>query len=294
MNTLEKIKHYQENEGVTHDKVKELLGYAPITDTAGIGGLVNTLITMPECLDDLYAFTSDSLPDKSSAVYRMLEYMVTNGMDIDNDAHVLQIHGLYGYQNKWKDDTKLKKFREHTNLFDFIKHTKGKTIMSLDDHRNALGIVDMLLEYIPDTSIFNTDVYRKMYGVDCKGLIEIITPDSQGDIITKVHVSPAPLSDFKCVFKKYRFDLELSFYTSLSGHKRARILFYSIPDDAVLEYELTALDLEIGMFGFKKKDAIIVNGVKYKYTVDTLGCVNALFTPNEDDNESPKQSVWMS
>lgn len=291
---LEKIKRYQEVQGITHDTVKEMLGYAPITANISLDGLVNTLITMPECLDEFYAFTSDDLPDKSSTVYRMLEHMVIDSMDIDDDAHVLQVHNLYNYQAKWKDDTKLKKFREHTNLFDFIKHTKGKTIMSLDDHRNALGIVDMLLEYIPDTSIFNTDAYRKMYGVDCKGLIGIITPDTQGDIITKVHISSAPLSDFKRVFKKYRFDLELSFYASLRGQEKARVLFYSIPDNAVLEYNLTALDLEIGMFGFKKKEAIIVNGVKYKYTVDTLGWVNVLFTPNEDDKESPKQSVWMS
>lgn len=290
MTNLERVQAYYDDPALSQSKIKELLGYGkPSAAAMTLGSLVDSIVTMPEHVDDLYAF--GEVPDKSSATFKMVEYMVNNDMDIAYDEDILAVHELFNHQSNWKAETKIAKFRANEYLFDFILNTKGKTVVSIEEKMQADNIANQLLEHIPEGSMFQVDIYNTMFGVKCKGLIDFITPD---DVIYDIKVLSSPVKDIKYMLRKMRTDMQLSFYKELAGVKHnPKVLIYSTSDNEVVTYEMTDLDLSIGKFGFDKPGVLSVDGESYAYDTTTYGWYQGIHAYLGQPIIKQQPTLWM-
>lgn len=290
MTNLERVHNYYDDPAISQSKIKELLGYGkPSAAAMVLGSLVDSIVTMPEHVDDLYAF--GEVPDKYSATFKMVEYMVNNDMDIAYDKDILAVHELFNHQSNWKAETKIAKFRANEYLFYFMLNTKGKKVVSIEDKMQADSIANQLLDHIPEGSRFQVDVYDQLFGVKCKGLIDVFAPD---DTIYDIKVLSSPVKDIKYMLKKMRTDMQLSFYKELSGVKpNPKVLIYSTSDNEVVTYEMTDLDLSIGKFGFNKSGVLNVDGESYAYETTTYGWYHGIHAYLGQSINKQQPTLWM-
>lgn len=269
----DKIKKYINTPAVNQSFLKNIINNVTkqedITVKTLLGSYVDTMITANELLDELYVVKDINL---SETEYKILSMIAREG---EWDRHSIQqcINAVGYYNNRHKDNV-----MEDKRVDEFLKHEEvyriflsGKEIISTQMHNEALDISSYLLTSEKTKRLFEDVKYQvdlywdyvsKDEIVSCKGLLDILHETDTTMQIRDLKITGERLQNWKrSAARKYRYDLQLSFYqhglfcnTSLNL-LYPEIIVYSTTDRKAEVFRLTELDMLSGSQGLVRERA---------------------------------------
>lgn len=290
---LDIVRKYYEDPALSQSRIKELLGISkPVSEsTFSKGKLIDTMLTMPEHVDDLYIVADNSFFDKDSMMYKMVDYIVKNNLAFEK-YDILDVYELFDYQKRWNPDTKVNKLLENTAFIDFMKTKGNKEVVLSNEFDMASNIVERLREYVPDDAYTQVPVYRPLDGVMCKGLVDLVFNNTIYDL----KVLSVSLDSVKYSLRKMRTDMQLAFYRDLMGFETLpRLLVYSNIDNDIEVFEMSEIDMQAGKYGLTVKQSFQLkhNGEMIDYEKEYFGYMDGIMAYKHGMLRKKEESIWM-
>lgn len=279
-----------------------------------LGSLLDCFLTTPDLEDDLYYVEDADFVKPSDSIINILTDCYEN-YDIDSMESTLFTeslykelcikHSYYAKDTKGNETNRNKVFKGElakncNKYFHFLKYGHGKSIVTAQEYdrvrekQNQLenhyftSWFFKLLEH-PDIKVIpQAEIFTKIDGVDCKGMMDwVLVNNSIKPIVLKQITIPArsilivdlkltsyPTEKFNSVVKKFRYDFQQSFYRRLISEAKnipiERIqcmnIFASLKRDYTGFKVYTEKELYVGTFGVNGNEH--VKG--YKQAMDIL------------------------
>lgn len=197
------------------------------------GSMVDDMLLNPKVVGDKYYVMEED--SSSDAIKQIVRYVYDNaildelqGDDLGApqfDKYILRGCITYDYQNRYKDETKLKNIREKGfNYYESLKEAEGKIIVSKEDYNKAtiasssLKADDFTAEYFIPTQ--HNTIYKhkiilfELDGLVCKGELDMVYIDHQKKTIRPIDIKTTGKSvyGFEYDFWAYRYDFQAAFY----------------------------------------------------------------------------------
>lgn len=266
---LEELKQYTESTSLNQSFLKGVIinkvSNKPPTIKTLLGSYTDTVITLPEHVDDLYVVEDVSLTDTQ---YKILHKVVEYG---EWTKPVIQqaINEIGYYNNRHKDDVNLDKrideFLPFENIFNTL--VSGKTYIDTQRASQAMYIANYLFtdkkteRYFKDVD-FQVPLYWEYNDVQCKGLLDMLYTDSYTQV-RDIKITESSLLEWKKIARRFRCDWQMSYYAEgvhinfPLPQANPLLIVYSTTDNQAEVFELTDVDLHIGKFGCERKRAEI-------------------------------------
>lgn len=197
------------------------------------GGLLDTLITEPEVLEDRYFI--GEYPKMSENVLKIVKKLYklfyTNYKTLSEipENQLLQIINEEGHGKGWKDETKVKDIiTKGSEYYTLLAISEQRTIVSNDDYARAQSCVTVLKTHPYTTNIFNADklaffgdvevIYQPKFILEEEGIrcmFDIIIVDHEAKTIRPMDLKSTSGDEdsFPLSFKKWRYDIQSNMYS---------------------------------------------------------------------------------
>lgn len=280
------ISNYREHPFLSQSELKTYSGFGmPKKRNEKVfdkGNLVDCLCTTPEIFDDFYLISDIKKPSESivKVVDWVFGHIYGDYQSLDNYRTIILLacEEFEVYQ-KMKPDTVFDKVvKEGTAYYDYVRKAGGLTVLGQDEYELAVKMSNVLKThsltknyFVPEDMLidikFQTPVYGNYYGVDMKGLLDIVILDMSEQTYRVVDVkSTYDLSQLTNSVDKFRYDIQLEVYNTLFGNQypnlRAlppRIIAVDSFRDFPVVLEFQSL-LTRGRFGGKDKYGSFIPG----------------------------------
>lgn len=226
----------------------------------------------------------------SDKIMSIIHWIVDNYGEL-SDVAILNGCMYHNYQNRWTDDVKIQKITDlGKEYFDELIASKDKTII---DTQQWWIIQALILSFYLDTKcnilfveefgkrkLYQLPIYFRYEHVDCKALLDILVIDDMAKTVQifDIKTTAFPTKDFKKVAKKFRYDIQASFYT-LAIQKwledRGMVDYAILPFTFVVEsvqypdkpvfYVCNDTDLYTGKYGLIETQQCITDKFKDKH-----------------------------
>jgi len=194
------------------------------------GSAVDCLITEPDKFDQQFAIIKTDKPSgmMGDLCKYMYDYMQVNTDNLPEETLFKLAYQKAGF--KLKEETVLKQYQapKVQQYMNFLKESKGKTVISQADHEQVLNVVSKLQNteetkfYMKDC-VHNPliDVYDQLYiefeyaDVLCKGTLDRVIVDHANKRIIPLDLKTTGKSvlEFRNSFIKYGYFRQAAFYT---------------------------------------------------------------------------------
>ncbi len=148
------------------------------------------------------------------------------------DNTILEVAGNHEYQKRWSNDSVLKSIRKQADYFNQLCMSNGKQIITLEDYelmsRIASSFQQSKWSYLFDDthSSKNVDIYYQLpiystiNGIKTKALLDIVLVDHKAKLIIPFDIKTTgfPVKDFHYSAKKFRYDIQASWYIEHLRH----------------------------------------------------------------------------
>ena len=197
------------------------------------GSLVDHMLTEDTPVEDRFYVMSTKVPSESiqmvvDGVFNEYNFEGSDDIKLADLSDFILKHCKYqGYQDRWKDETKIAKIIElGTDYFQSLVESLGKIIVSQDDYAKAITCKMTLLnnnftkKWLKAES--NCEVIKKVVlsweedDVSCKGELDFVHIDHEKRLVTPVDLKTmgGQIYQFPYNFWKYRYDFQGAFYES--------------------------------------------------------------------------------
>ena len=204
------------------------------------GSAVDCLITEPEKFDEQFAVIKTGKP---SGMLGELCSLMNDYMEVNEGSLPEETLFKLAYQKsefKLKEESVWKKYKDPKiqQYMNFLKNSKGKTVIAERDLEQVKAVVTML-KHSPATKFYMKDcvehplmdVYDQLYiefeyeGMKCKGTLDrvIVDHNSKRIIPTDLKTTGKSVLDFKDSFMQFGYFRQAAFYTEAmrQWHKRS-------------------------------------------------------------------------
>ena len=282
---MDMIKAYRDRDALNYSYIKRIIGASDIDDDELViapgerkhitmGQLVDLMLSYPEDLinDNLYFYKYEK---PSDTIIQIIYSAFNQSGDISDDELLASID-KFGYvgNRSWDNQRKLQEIKSKgEDYINFLLTSKNKLIISEEEYTTARLIVsnlktsDNTKDLILAEGQHQLPLYANMYDVDCKALPDklIFTGSTVQPIDFKI--TSGSLQSWKYVARKFRFDIQASFYSSIlqTVYPFHTILPFKFivgsanPNIKPYVYICTDEDLSIGKVGFTRYRTIRYN-----------------------------------
>lgn len=300
----ELIKQYRDNPAISQSFLKKVLinntQETKINSVAKLlGGLVDTILTANECLEDLYLVSniqSYPKPQVKEVWDTYYKTLVDNNLPIEIDnTHLIEIYKSIS-SIKSNEEKMLSNLMEGEEYWNNL--SSGKIVVS-QEYWNKCNLVASSLKYNSITKdYFQEDLFKEIrfqeplfwtytdvegnWQQECKGLLDILIINHHNKTMQIIDIKTTgdSLNSWvKNIARKYRYDFQLSFYNYGLG-----ILYpeYIILNPIIIVenvdypgkprvFDFTSTDLIHGRHGcVKRKATIITEEVDVAYEEEVI------------------------
>lgn len=282
---MDTIRAYRDRDALNYSYIKRIIGASDIDDDELViapgerkhitmGQLVDLMLSYPEDLinDNLYFYKYEK---PSDTIIQIIYNAFSQSGDISDDELRASID-KFGYvgNRSWDNQRKLQEVKSKgEDYINFLFTSKNKLIISEEEYTTAKLIVSNLKTSDNTKDLILTEgqhqlpLYATMYDVDCKALPDkiIFGEDTIQPIDFKI--TSGSLQSWKYVARKFRYDIQASFYTSIlqTVYPFHTILPFKFivgsanPNIKPYVYICTDEDLSIGKVGFTRYRTIRYN-----------------------------------
>lgn len=284
MTSLQKLKDYRDNSGISQSELKAMLSGKSFTKkpslTMLIGSYVDTMITCPHLKDDLYWVVDASRPtDKIVELCESFYKWVSVDYQFSEQVIETDLEKYKGLIEDWIETVDYYSNRPKTRVEKFIKEAKEwwSVLVQKGDRQIITTIEELETELILlnlqgdlrwgwiSKGEFQKDFYWNEEGVPCKGLGDICFDEVYIDI--KYTTCPN-LNEWMKVCTSLNYPFQMAFYKS--GLKFKKGYWLVVHKDWHELVEVTDLMYQIGKWGYDKKETIRIGKVE----MDTWKHVN--------------------
>lgn len=196
------------------------------TPSLTFGSVVDTLITSDDFSDKFVVYDIPSLSDTMNKIVNdIIENCNINQTKKIDDETILYFLDKYEYQKNWKNETRLKVFKEKT--FDIItfKLNETRTIISNETYLKAIETV-IKLRQSPVTNKYFGDFEREteeyyqlkfkteLNGLSYKAMIDKIVIDNNNKTITLIDLKTTGYKEWEFYkpFVEYNYSIQARLY----------------------------------------------------------------------------------
>ncbi len=268
-NKLEQLTQYANSDSLNQSFLKGVIvnkvSSKPPSIKTLLGSYTDTLITLPEHVNDLFVVDDLTLTDTQ---YKIIHKIVELG---EWDRYTIQqaINEVGYYNNRHKEDVNQDKRIDEFLPFEEIYNTlkSGKSYIGSQKANEAEMIAMRLLtdkktaRYFKDVA-YQVPLYWQYDDVECKGLLDMVYADKYCQV-RDIKITDASLSEWKKVARRFRYDWQLSFYAEGASETfplpqaNPLLIVYSTTDNCAEVFELTELDLHTGKYGCERRRSVI-------------------------------------
>lgn len=295
MTVTERVLRYQEDSGVNQSLLKKVISVDdPEPEKLPgrkkymeIGDVVDAILTFPqEAYTDKFLIV-DSETRPGDTMDKIITFVYNNrGQETDLEILTPLIEKAveiteYKGNAHWTTDQRVEKVIKETSAYwNHLMAAEGRTIVLTKDWQNCQQIANNLktatntVAYHREngftiTAEYQLDLYGNLSEVRCKGLLDKVLFDDVNRTIQPIDykVTGGSLRDWKYTARKFRYDIQSSFYTALLriNYPDWEILPFAFlvanHNPAVQPYVYTAspFDLHIGEFGARRFKSMLLN-----------------------------------
>lgn len=210
-----------------------------------IGQLVDTLLTEPERVDELFYYKQIEIP--TAQLYELaISYLdqprFENTSREDQIENILIIANEYNFWSTTKDkDKRIAKFNKDIfwNYIEAIDDSEGKIVMSPEEYNIAQECVMLLSTHEYTTDIFNpkgdhfevVDQFKyefKFCGEVCKVMLDKCIVDHKNKVIYPFDIKTGfpRVDEFGRNFISFRYDLQACLYSAALAHIIATVDYF--------------------------------------------------------------------
>ena len=236
MNTIERIKNYFKNEGLSQSELKGLIYglhrhkiekekplYFEEKSSMLMGTIVGDMLShnIEEFYEKYHIGEIDKPTDTVASIIRLAYdsmYKEPKSFDTKENAliYAANYHG-YG-KGKYSDETILNKLNESNYYWEYLIELGDKTLISNKEYDLAKKIVSSLKSHeyskwlFEQKGIYETDLYFTWEDVSCKGLIDYMTVIDNVLYIVDFKI-PEYNTQFEQSAERFSYPIQAVFYT---------------------------------------------------------------------------------
>jgi len=197
-----------------------------------LGSVVDTLLTKPGEFYNEFIISTEKVPtgkvsDVINDVYKLWLKDVDQNKELkDYQTQILRLSKEHDYGQSWKEPTLLENVYKLSSYFDYLKISKDKTVITMDDNLAAITMANEIKsdkytsKFFDGNSKFQEIITGTLNGVATKAAIDCLHFNEIMNEIT--------INDFKTTsthgeylrnYLKYGYIEQLSFYKALVRQK---------------------------------------------------------------------------
>lgn len=232
---MSKITDYRKHPFLSQSELKTYSGFGmPRKRNERVfdkGNLVDCLCTTPELFDEFYLISDIKKPSENmvKVIDWVFEHIYGNYNDLENYKSLIwaACEEFDVYQKMKPENIFNKVVEVGTPYYDFLRKAGGLTVLGQDEYEVGMRMANVLKTheltknyFVPEDMFidikFQYPVYGNYYGVDMKGLLDIVIMDVSAQTFRVVDVkSTYDLSQLTSAVDKYRYDIQLEVYSTL-------------------------------------------------------------------------------
>lgn len=215
------------------------------SDALDRGSLTDDLLFNPSCVEDKYIICEGKKPSDAISFIVEKTFLFAKNLwkeDVDkidisscrnsiieNAKLAPMLKGEIGYGQKWKEDTIIDKVSEEgSDYFEFLKSTKGKTVISNTDYMACLMMAETCKNseivgkyFLPENNQFQVEIVTEgEFPYNSKGCIDILHVNHERREIQEADFKTAESAFyFTSHILKFGYLEQTSFYDNLIHNK---------------------------------------------------------------------------